>query len=260
MPREMLLRAVVAVFAVAGTGCSATHLFEPPSAPLSRGESAALCEEMNAARPSVSSFRSLAESTVSARGESLSFRYAIAGRRPDSLRIDLLPNEGAFTLGMLIVHNGEVQAINVQEKTVERSPNPAAATERFLGVTGITPELVQALVTGVPPVLSCSDTKAYEEGRGDVTFLDNFARIAYTVSSGTPQVKKFAILSPDDNAVVAEGSLYYTRADSPASMSLVVHEPYEATGVFLFKKITLNPEIADEIFQVQVPEDYSQVG
>jgi hypothetical protein len=43
-------------------------------------------------------------------------------------------------------------------------------------------------------------------------------------------------------------------------MSLMVHEPHEATGVFLFKKITLNPIIADEIFEVQVPEDYSQVG
>ncbi len=259
MTRQLLRRVLVSLVAVAGTGCSAAHVFEPVSPPLSRADSTTLCEEMNAARPNVSSFRSLSESTVSARGESLSFRYAIAGRQPDSLRIDLLPNEGAFTLGMLVVHGGEVQAINVQEKTVERSPNAAAATERFLGLSGITPELVQALVTGIPPVLACNDTRAYEEGRGDVTFLDNSARVAYTVSSGTPQVKKFAILSADDNSVVAEGSLYYTSSNSPASMSLMVHEPHEATGVFLFKKITLNPIIADEIFEVQVPEDYSQV-
>lgn len=260
MPQQILRSAIIVMLAVAGSGCSAAHIFEPISPPLSHTDSATLCEELNAARLSVASFRSMAESTVSARGESVSFRYAIAGRDPGSLRIDLLPNEGAFTLGMLVVHAGEVQAINVQEKTVERSADPATATERFLGLSGITPELVQALVTGVPPLLTCSATRAYEEGRGDVTFLDDSVRVAYTITADIPHVKKFAILAPDDDSIIAEGSLYYDRGESPASMSLVVHEPHNATGIFLFKKITINPTIADEIFEVQVPDEYYQNG
>ena len=247
-----------AAFAALVTGCSAAHVFAPDAPPLSRAASEELCEQANAARPSVTSFRSMAESTITAGRDTVSFRYAIVAREPDSMRIDLLPNEGAFTLGMLTIHGGESQSVNVQEKTFKRSRGGSTALQEFLGMPGASQEVIQALVTGVPPLFDCRRVKLYEEGRRDVTVLDPAVRVAYTIDGDSARVKRFSMLAPDDEAILAEGALYYSRSDSPASMSLAVHEPHEANGVFLFKKITLNPVIDDVVFEVPVPAGYEE--
>ena len=159
---------------------------------------------------------------------------------------------------MLIMHGGEIQSINVQEKTFKRSAGSSTALEEFLGMRGASPEVIQALATGVAPLFECGRVRLYEEGRGDVTVLDPAARVAYTITSGTPHVKRFSILSAEDESILVEGSLYYSRAESPASMSLAVHEPHETTGVFLFKKITVNPVIDESVFAVAVPPGYEE--
>ena len=123
---------------------------------------------------------------------------------------------------------------------------------------GASAEVIQALATGAAPVFDCGRVKVYEAGRGDVTVVDPVARVSYTLASGAPRVKQFSILSPDDETILVEGSLYYSRGESPASMSLAIHEPREATGVFLFKKITINPSIDDAVFAVNVPPGYEE--
>ncbi len=242
------------------SGCAARPPFEPETAPLVGPNAVGACETINAQRPAVTSFRSMAESTVTSGRSSVSFRYVIVARNPDSLRIDLLPPEGAFTLGMLIAQGSDVRVINTQEKTYSRqSGDAAAALEQFLGLRGISPKVVEGLVTGVPPLFDCSQAVAFEEPNGTTIVIDERDRVAWTVSTEGARVRAFHVLERQEDSVRMEGMLYYSRGQSPSSMSLSVFDPREAHGVVLFKRITLNPPIADEVFEVSVPESYARV-
>lgn len=250
-------RAVIVAAALL-SGCSAARVFQPDAAELPFDEGALVCEQLNHLRPNIVSFRSSAESTVTAGGESLSFRYVIVAREPDSLRIDLLPTEGAFTLGMLVSQGGMTRVLNAQEKTFIESGDSAALIERFLGIRGFSPALVEAVVTGIPPELDCSRIGIFRESSGQVTVLSERDRVAYTIAADTGRLKAFEVLAADSTDVLVAGTLYYSGGQGPSSMSLSIFEPHEAQGILLFRKIALNAEIANDIFDVRVPETYTR--
>ena len=258
MTPTMCNRAIALALGLLCSGCAASHMFEPETLALSRLQGSGLCEEVNSARPSIAAFRSLAESTVTSGRQSISFRYVIVGREPDKMRIDLLPTEGAFTLGILVSDGEHIRVINSQEKTYQESTNKAALLEEFLGIRGASPSLVQALVTGVPPQFDCDAVTVYEEPNGSRVVVDTRDRVAWTIRRDTGKLTGFHVLSPDDDSAVAEGALYYAGGKSPSSMSLSVFEPHEAHAVLLFKKIILDPIIADEVFAVEIPASYAR--
>ena len=113
-------------------GCSVAPAFQPEATPLTYEESMAHCEQLNQERPAIESLRSLAESTISHSGDSISFRYVIVTREPKDLRIDLLPMEGAFTLGLLVTQGEQILLLNTQDKTYLETEDRAAVLEREL--------------------------------------------------------------------------------------------------------------------------------
>jgi outer membrane lipoprotein-sorting protein len=240
------------------SGCAAARVFQPEAAELPFDEGALACENLNHQRPNITSFRSSAESTVTAGGESISFRYVIVSREPDSLRIDLLPTEGAFTLGLLVAQGGVTRVLNAQEKTFIESRDSSALIERFLGIRGFSPALVEAVVTGIPPELDCSRVAIFRENGGGLTVLSERDRVAFTIAEDTGRLTSFEVLAADSNDVIVTGSLYYSGGQGPSSMSLSIYEPHEAQGILLFKKVSLNPEISDEVFSVRVPDTYTR--
>lgn len=237
-------------------GCSASHVFQPEDPPLAESAAQGICQDVNAKRPDVTSFRIMAESTVTAGRESASFRYVIVARDPDDMRIDLLPVEGAFTLGMLIAQGDEVTVLNTQDKTYKRSKDKSAIFEEFLGLRGVSSPVIRGIVTGIPPVFDCERVSVFEGPRESVVLLDRDGRVAWRVDSETGRVRAFDILGTDDDSIQVAGTLYYSTAGNPASMSLDVYQPHEAHGILLFKRMTLNPVLADEIFLVPIPASY----
>ena len=259
MVRHGGVRLGAIVFSLLMSGCAASRTFQPEVDVFPFDEGALVCEQVNHRRPNIMSFRSLAESTVTAGNETISFRYVIVGRDPDQLRIDLLPTEGAFTLGMLVSRDGTTRVLNTQDKTFSESSDSSALIEQFLGLRGFSPTIIEALVTGIAPQFDCSDVRVYRERKGETIIYSVADRVAWVIADDSGRVNSFDVLSPDSDVVQVAGALYYSGNQTPASMSLSVVDPHEAHGVLLFKKVNLNTTIADEIFDVPVPPSFSRV-
>ena len=82
--------------------------------------------------------------------------------------------------------------------------------------------------------------------------------MAWDLAGNTGRVSAFYILNNEHDTIGAQGALYYSGNASPSSMSLALYQPLEAQGIMLFKKVVINPVIADEIFTIAVPGDYSE--
>jgi hypothetical protein len=78
-------------------------------------EGANVCQDLVKRSRAVNSLSALVEATVSRSGESASLRYAVLSRNPDRLRIDMLPTEGALTLGILTAREGRAVLLDAQE-------------------------------------------------------------------------------------------------------------------------------------------------
>ena len=239
-------------------GCSVAPAFQPEATPLTYEESMAHCEQLNQERPAIESLRSLAESTISHSGDSISFRYVIVTREPKDLRIDLLPMEGAFTLGLLVTQGEHILLLNTQDKTYLETEDRAAVLERFLGIRGITREMIIAIVSGIAPHFDCSQVEILQGQDGESVAIDRVQHVAWDLAGNTGRVSAFYILNNEHDTIESQGALYYSGNASPSSMSLALYQPLEAQGIMLFKKVVINPVIADEIFTIAVPGDYSE--
>jgi hypothetical protein len=248
----------VSVVAWSMTGCVQVPRFVPGSAVLP-ATAQSMCSSLNTSREHVSAFRSLLHATVDAPGsESVSFRYAVVGKDDNKLRIDVLPHEGAYTLALIIVQGSDALFVDTQAKRVTVGCSVKEVLERSLGLQGMTPAAVQALVLGRPPVLECDRVTVHRPTDGKVVFLDLHEQIAWEVDEETGELRRAHFLDSEGATVsafaerkVQEGSVLITVS---------VYRPVGATAEMRLVKLNKNSEVAQSTFQVAVPPGYEREG
>jgi hypothetical protein len=240
------------------TGCASAPPFNPGARldPIREGE---LCRSASAARGSVASFRSLINAeVVGPDKEMISFRYAIIGKGNDRLRVDVLPNEGAFTLALVTVNEGRALVIDTQSKKAIEGCSPGQVLERTLGLEGITPEVVKALVVGEIPALICERVTTHQIDSGKVLFVDKSARVAWEVSEETGELLAARLLDSSGEKVVATADRRIV-GDLP-EIVFQIYKPARASAELRVVRLTKNREIADDLFDVPVPAGYGREG
>jgi len=242
------------------SGCFNLPAFAPQGEALSPADSIALCEALpTLERQGPRSFRALLDtSLVTPDNESFSFRYAVAAKQPDSLRVDLLPTEGAYTLGLLVVQNGRALVIDSQEKIYSSGCEVKQVFEKFFSLRGVSPELVQALVTGRMPAVRCDAVQVYRKEDGRVMLIDTQTHHAWEIAESSGRVLHVSLL--DSSLLHVEARALRSYFPDEERISLEIHKPVDARAVMQVRKLTLNPEISDSLFQISPPSGYEDGG
>ncbi len=203
------------------------------------------------------SFRTLLEATVnSSRGEQLSFRYAIVGKDPEMLRIDVLPGEGAYTLALITVRGGDAVFIDPQAKRVTYGCSVKQVLEKLLGLRGMTPAAIKAIVVGSAPPMECSRVVANRLAQQRFLFVDSNDQVAWELDAETGELYRIHFLSSSGESVTAVAARQTRGSDSFVVVS--VYDPIEATAEMRIARFTKNPEVADATFSVVAPSGYER--
>jgi len=255
--RHPLLAALIVGIVVSNlTGCVTTPPFVPGGL-IAPPDSQALCESLNARRERINSFRTLLNATVSAaNNEAVSFRYAVVGKSEGKLRIDVLPQEGAYTLALITVRGAEALLLDTQAKRATEGCSVSEILERFLGFEGMTPAAVQALVLGQVPAMECARVAVHQPEEGRVSFVDRAARLAWEVDEASGELVQVHVLDSTGTAVTALAKR--ERAHGAVAIIVDIHKPVRASAELSVSKFSKNPEVSDELFEIPVPAGYER--
>jgi hypothetical protein len=204
----------------------------------------------------VTSLRSLVEATLHpSLSESVSFRYAIASKEPDRLRIDVLPLEGAYTLGMIVVRPEGATVVDTNERTFSEASDADDLLQRFLGLQGVTPAVVKALLTRELPPLDCDDVAAYGPVDGAYTLVDSRHHVAWSIQDGSSRIQAVELLDFSNEKVEAQAALQ-GNADGAPEINFSIYVPTRAKAQMIVRKLSLQKEIPDALFDVAIPSGY----
>lgn len=245
------------ILCLSALGCARLPTFHPVGESVVKDEADATCRSLVARQESIRSARALVNATVRAGGDVASLRYAIVAKEPGRMRIDLLPPEGAYTLGLLVVTRNGATLIDTTNKTFAEDSDAERLTREFVGLPGLTPEVVLALVTGRLPPLSCSSTEVFRGVDGTVMVRDSESRIVWEIGPESNSIKSAHILDQSRERIAA---LAHIRADDSGfrTVDFSVYSPTTASAEMLVRKLTINKDIPDELFSVAVPSGYSR--
>lgn len=253
----VIRRGVAAVSLVVGLAGCFRPSFEPEGAVASADYSQRLCSELNATRQPIESVRVLADATISSVAERASFRYVVVSKEPTSFRVDVLPLNGAFTLGLLVAREGRALWLNSQERTYAEDTDERRLVAEYLGLQGVSRETAVALMTGALPKLSCPDVTVYSIGNGDSIIVDRHAHVAWRVQGTSSEIVSARVLDPHGDAVEMEATVSAPRGDSPRTLALDIFSPGRAHVDLALTKIVINPNLSERLFEVQPPAHYT---
>jgi hypothetical protein len=234
-------------------GCTVTPAFSPPSPQLSESEASSICSSLVQRTIQPESLRALVNATIKHNDESISFRYAIASRGVDRLRIDVLPLEGAITLAIFVVNEGRATLLDTQSREAVVGNDAAALLEQLLGLEGISAREVLSLLTAKLPRLQCSGVRVHPISDEKIVLVEKEARIAWSVDRLTGVVSRLQILNDEGESILLDATL----SEMPKAVALQLYSPARAEGSLSVERLTENPVIPDSIFEVTIPSSYS---
>jgi hypothetical protein len=171
----------------------------------------------------------------------------------------MLPQEGAFTLGILVVRDGRTVLLDAQEKTYATAANESELLKEFLGLEGVTRSVITGLVTGVLPSIDCASARAYRGADGSFSIVDGPSQVVWYVSPQTFLVNRLDILDRSGRRVQISGEREALAGSSGlATVRLSIFEPLEAQAEMLVKKLSIDPPLSESLFAVPIPPSYSE--
>lgn len=240
------------------TGCVQAPRMELPGGKQSPELSAASCRSIVNQRTASGALRAIVEATIRIRSaESVSFRYGIVHKEPAWLRIDVLPLEGSYTLGLFTLKDGVARFIDTQERTYAEDSSADALLEHFLGLRGLSPQVIIALLEQQIPALLCEQVSVFVNQNFSI-ILDPIRHLSWTVSRMSSRLEDVAILDSGNEIVEARASIVSSRSLYPA-IAISVYKPTSASAELLVKKLTTRVEVPDRTFDIPIPPGFKRV-
>lgn len=251
-----LARALITL-AMLTSGCFAPR-FKAPGEALGGPEAIKVCSALGMEQTPVPSLRALVEASVSSSDEAASFRYVILSHGSERFRIDMLPLEGAFTLGMLLVRDGKTVLLDAQEETYSVASNEEDLLQRFLGLEGVTREVILGLVTGVLPTLDCSSIRVYRDQTGTIFIKPASSPVVWEVVPASFSVRGLRILNQDGSRIQIQADRIQGVGAELPKIQLTVFKPLEAQIEMVIKKLSIGASLSESLFVVPIPPGYSE--
>ena len=250
------------VTALGLAGCATAPLLKVGEPWRDTAVAKSLCEALVSKSSQVRSFRALLEAKVSvAEDESYAFRYAIAGsaladRDVEAFRVDLLPMEGVFTLGLISVLGDQATMIDSQDKRYFVGCRPDRLFERFFGLKGITEEIVRALVVGKVAPIKCDSVELYSGSANETIILDSVNHRAWVVDRDSGELLGVNILDSSNKSIYATAERRILGGRGFIQIS--IYKPVKANAEMKVVKFSANPKIDDGLFVVASPSGYER--
>lgn len=234
--------------------------FSPQGVMLGQQSSTSACEALPSfTRDGPQSFRALLDtSLVTPNDEVFSFRYAVASKQPERLRVDLLPVEGAYTLGLLVVRGAEALVLDSQSKRYSSGCEAKAVFEKFFSLRGVTPDVVQGLLVGRIAGVQCAAAQVYRQSSSRLLLVDTIARQAWEVDEASGVVQSVTLLDDSLEHVQVRATRSYPPQQD--KIHVEIYRPVTASATMKVRRLTINPAISDQLFQVAVPHGYEDEG
>jgi hypothetical protein len=217
------------------------------------------CDDVAALQPRPQSVRSLLNATILHNGDRIGVRYAVLFRAPDDVRIDMLPEQGAYTLGMLVTHRGETVLLDTQERRFSVARNDRELFERFLGIAGVSGSLVVGLVSGAVPALECGTVSVFGgEGSERIALLDRSAGTVWEVDAISSQLRGVTVLQRGAERMVLRADRFPAEGQQPGRLVLDIFSPARARVEMTIERLTVDAQLPDSLFEVPIPQSYQQ--
>lgn len=240
----------------------ATGCFRPSFAPQGvmrpASEASALCQKIASQGQRVDSLRVLADATITHGSEVVSFRYVVLSKEPSKFRVDVLPSQGAFTLGLLVAGEHGAVWMNPQENTFVRAPDEASLVGEYLGLPGVSRETAVALMTGVLSASACNEVRLFEMENKDLLFVNDSSHTAWRVEGDSPKLREVQILDSDGTSVDVRATYGEFVGARPSRINLDVYSPANAQVSLSIIKSVVNPTLNEQLFTVEPPVGYQE--
>ena len=243
------------ILVVVISGCFSSPRFLPQGVSFDSDRGSRECLAIKAKQQGAStSYRALVEALVV--GEGATFRYAVASRDSLNTRIDVLPPEGAFTLGIFVVRDGEASFVDVAQKRYRMQCTPEDLYQEFFQIEGLSPQLVTALLTGIIPLDSCSNTDVYYAEDGKIlTLLDRKHNLAWSVDYQSGELRSVTLLNDENSRVVIRARRTMSEQDLPR-IDMSIFKPIAMTLELTTKRLHVGVELPASLFSIYIPSAY----
>jgi outer membrane lipoprotein-sorting protein len=237
------------------TACTRLPPFSLPTDSVRIEREEGMCADARTSVAAVQTVRALADVTVRYDDQDASFRYVVVSKAPSQFRIDLLPTEGAFTLGMLVLSDQKGILLDAQKKTYFLGDSEEELTTRFLGFSGITREVVLTLLTGQPFTLTCEATDVFRLPDGTLSVKGGANHLVTRLDPIRREVVSITGLTHDGASVrfQAERSIDF---DEMPIIQVSVFDPARAHVSMKVSRLSVNASVKDELFVLDVPPGY----
>ncbi len=237
-------------------GCAQLPTFQPSGEQQASQDASRICQSLVTHTSTAHSARALVHATVRSGRESASFRYAVVMKESRKMRIDLLPLEGAYTLGLLVVTPDGGTLIDTTNKTFSTERDAEKLTREFVGLPGLSPEVVLALLTGRLPLLSCSSPQVFKTREGTVMLREDSSRIVWDINQDSETIRGAQILDAAGEKIEAVALVEVGEGGLPL-VRFSVFSPTSASAEMTVQRLTLNKDIPEDLFRVAAPADYT---
>jgi hypothetical protein len=247
------IQTLVLIFtAVSLFGCVATPRFIP-GAQVPRSEALKICESINLQR--------INTEITGLDDKPLSFRYAVVSSGNDALRIDILPDQGAYTLAIITVLGESALVVDPEKRTVIEGCSTDRALERFMGFKGISPQVVRGILTGRVPNLNCQNLESFysvnAEGKEQrVVFLEGNEGTAWEIDLELGTVVKVRLL--DSGGRYVRGIAERRENANGKGVTFNLFDPAKLKIEMAIKRLVLNPKLDESVFKVVIPEGWTR--
>ena len=227
---------------------------------------ATIREKLTARDGELTSLRALADAEISDTGHGGSqgvahLREAVVFVKPDKLRLEILPTQGAYALSLLVTNNGSLTYLEPPEKRAVRGSESERVIYSILKLAVGERELMSLLTGRIPPrylskeggaaLLVSRDSSSYLLSRGD-------GAEDFEIDSESLFLKRVTFRSRFNDSLVGEitySSVGNSTPPLPREVSI------ESAGLkqrihLTWSVIKPNVVVPDSLFEVGIPSDF----
>lgn len=202
---------------------------------------------------SIGTIRGLLRASVTRNDERYRYRYAFAFKRPDNLRLDVLPLNSAYPLGIFVASTENQVLLEVPKKKAVKSRGYGNLLEQVTGLPLPGKDFPWLLLGLFPPT---TDFELYRDDTGLILLSDN-RRYMATYAGAPLRMQLLEIRDPFQEQLHAVIRYEYVdeKAEFPGKL-IMTFPQHSAEGEIRYTSFDINVALAESLFEIDIPKDY----
>lgn len=210
-------------------------------------------------RDSISSFRGLYRVLQVKDNERALFRYSLLLQRPDTVRLDIFPSTGAYTLGLFLSRGGHALALDPGNLRAMRSENSSRVIRALLGLPLSADELA-SVALGTFPISLARESFEVKRSSKSIVASAQEGKFLWRFSPDGKQIDSVEVRRTAKGTMRANVKYQRYRVEAGANVPEVISIEIPEENLRLDLTLvngSVNKEISQEKFVIDVPPEYT---